>query len=121
MDSFKVDGKIDWEAYRKAQIEAGEICYQCGSLDNLIFSPGYKKLCHQCESISKSRELSHDKMVRCPACGHSWKVGDNDDYDLYEDGEHEVSCSNCNHDFQVTTHVSYRFESPERVTEPKDE
>jgi hypothetical protein len=29
IDAYKKDGKLDWAAYQKAQIDAGEACRDC--------------------------------------------------------------------------------------------
>jgi hypothetical protein len=119
----KPDGTIDWDGYHAAseketdaRIERGEVCYRCRRLTviGLPKAQGYRQKCYDCRMLEEPKELSHPYEVRCPKCGYHWKVGDSDDYELYEDGEHEVSCAECNTDFTVTTYVSYSFVSPAR-------
>lgn len=43
-----------------------------------------------------------------------------DNYTLYEDGDHDVFCEDCGHEFMVTTYVSYSFCSPGLRDTPRD-
>lgn len=54
-------------------------------------------------------------------CGGDWNVFETDDYDLYSEGEHEVTCIDCNHEFEVSTTISYNFQSPKRLKEKEEE
>jgi hypothetical protein len=113
-DFKKADGYIDWDACNKARVEAGEKCYKCGGFI-VSFSNKNKsrQLCSQCESLEEKDEVDHDSLIRCPKCKASWDISEHEDYHLYEDGEHDVTCYDCNHEFKVTTNVSYSFTSPE--------
>lgn len=51
---------------------------------------------------------------KCPHCGESCDISDNDWWRLYEEGEHEVSCPHCDGDFTVSTAVSYSFSTDEQ-------
>lgn len=46
---------------------------------------------------------------KCPHCGQCASVSDNEWWRLYEEGEHEVTCPECELDFTVSTRVSYSF------------
>ena len=46
---------------------------------------------------------------KCPHCGIECDVSANDWWQLYEEGEHEVSCPSCDNDFFVSTHVHHFF------------
>lgn len=46
---------------------------------------------------------------KCPHCGHVAEISANDWYQLYEEGEHEVTCPSCDEDFTVSTRVSFSF------------
>jgi len=127
LDDCKLpDGSTDWKRYdelkrqefadRKAK---GELCQLCGRL--IIWSKGHPQTCTACQDLDKSEELHHSSSVRCPYCGHHWDVGDSDDYDLYKEGQHDVTCSRCEKDFEVSTSVTYTFQSPERVKEKDQE
>lgn len=50
-----------------------------------------------------------NKDPKCPHCGTEVNVGDNELWKLYEEGEHDISCPNCDLDFTVTTSVTYSF------------
>lgn len=51
---------------------------------------------------------------KCPHCGVTSDVGDNEWYKLYEEGEHEVTCPSCDEDFIVSTHVVHSFSTDEQ-------
>lgn len=118
-DFKKEDGYTDWEAYHKAEEDAGERCYKCGAYN--FFASGSKRLCGQCSKIEESDKFDHDSFVRCPKCKRTWNPGEEDDYEVYADGQHDICCGECGHDFEVSTNVSYSFESPELLEEDKDE
>lgn len=46
-DFLMPDGKIDWQAYDKARIDAGEKCKKCGK--HLLFPKGYPEECFACK------------------------------------------------------------------------
>jgi len=46
---------------------------------------------------------------KCPHCGVTSRIDDNEWYELYEEGMHEVTCPDCDLDFSVSTSVSYSF------------
>jgi hypothetical protein len=60
----------------------------------------------------KPEELCHSDLVRCPKCCQTFNPGESDCHELYGDGEHEICCEECNHTFEISTHVSYTFVSP---------
>lgn len=124
MEDYRgTDGHIDWTALRKAEIAAGEKCPRCGTyMSNLWEVRNYEHLCSQCSSLDDNKEeISHDSIIRCPNCKESWDVGEGEDYQCYEDGEHDVCCSSCGHDFIVSTSVSYSFTSPALVEQENAE
>jgi hypothetical protein len=112
------DGKVDWTAYRKAQIDAGENCEKCGSF--IFLGVGYRVTCNACKELSeKSGEVAHKHFIRCPKCDHLENVHD-DYYGLFEDGEHEVFCTLCDYKYTISTHVQFDFTSPPRLQEEKE-
>jgi hypothetical protein len=116
VDYKKEDGSIDFSSYRKAQVDAGEKCYECGEHVTL-FAKGYRERCDSCKALDSNADaVSHKSFIRCPSCRQSWETSTFDD-DLYDDGEHEVDCPECNHSFTVTTFVSYSFGSPALLPE----
>jgi hypothetical protein len=114
-ETFRTDDGIDWKAYEAAQVAAGERCKSCGKYFSPLPwpTPGPRE-CYGCIELTKIPEVSHHSKVRCPACRHTWDVGESED--LYSEGEHSVYCHECNHEFEVTTNVSYEFVSPELET-----
>ena len=109
-------GNINWTAYRAARIAAGELCMRCETAQYSRGS-GNPRLCLDCQSLdTDSDEVTHDDYIRCPRCHHQHRVSDGDNYDLYEDGEHDFNCQSCDYDFEVSTSVSYMFRSPALIT-----
>ena len=56
-----------------------------------------------------SLEFWGNDEPKCPHCGKSIDVSDNDLWSIYQEGEHEVTCPHCDDDFTVATNVSYSF------------
>lgn len=118
IDKFKKpDGDVDYEAWNAAYAKdredrkaKGELCSECGTF--IVWSKGFPDRCGDCKALDKPQEVHHHSKIRCPKCLRDWRVGDGDDYHLYEDGDHEVNCGYCGHDFTVITHITYSFESP---------
>ena len=120
-------GNIDWESYHEAQAEAGEVCYRCRKyliLENLgatLFGRDddrpQRRLCSDCSHLDQdTKEVRHEQRIRCPKCGHQSPVHDWDmcDYGevFYQEGQHDIYCPQCEHEFEITTHVTYTYESP---------
>ena len=109
-------GDVNWAAYEKAQVANGDKCSVCGA--HIMWGgKGHSERCHQCKSMQDDgSELDHDNLLRCPRCGHSWNPGhDDDEWAVYSDDTHDVCCSKCDYDFEITTTVSYSFTSPARI------
>jgi len=106
------DGRIDWTAYHKAQEDDGERCITCGAL--IIFANGTRAECRSCKRVNDDDgEIDHDSIIRCPKCRETFTVADTDMWELYSEDDHDVSCPECDHEFNVVTSVSYSFCSPE--------
>lgn len=123
----RVDGTYNWDAlhaaeaaYKRQRVADGTLCSRCGRYANLLSSdvPGYERLCYDCKNLrDDADEVSSDNDVRCPECGHIQEaVADCDDSDRYAEGEHSVTCSECEHEYTIETQVSYSFTSPARAT-----
>lgn len=108
------NGHIDWRSYTAAQVAAGEKCSTC--LEHIILNrtPGPTD-CVNCRGLVKDEELTHNHFIRCPDCGEHWNPFKQEDYHVHEDGEHNVSCCNCNYGFEVSTMVTFTFTSPKRL------
>ncbi len=112
------DGNVDWSAYKEAQVKAGQICMDCGSY--IIFNKTGPAKCYDCKQLEEPGECSSDAFIRCPDCGHKEKVFDGDHYEILSDDTHDVSCQECDHDFEITTSVSYTFSSPEMIAQKEN-
>lgn len=89
---------IDFPAYRQAQRDAGEICYQCGGARP---EPHIgTALCEICE-IQKKNQFVSTSFVRCPHCGHETMP------ENVVLGEQQITCEHCGNDFhyRVCVHV----------------
>ena len=77
----------------------GDICSECRSKRNA------NNIKNQIEN-GKINSTEFENDIFCPYCGEIY-----DDYDseFYEDGEHEVSCQNCECNFLLETDVLYHF------------
>lgn len=115
-NDYKVDGNIDWTAYRKAQTENGEICSKCRS--HITFAKGHETACRDCDKLENDDgEVWSDNYIRCPKCSVTWQPYEREHYELLEDGSHDVTCQNCDHDFTVSTSISWTFNSPPKIQE----
>lgn len=113
-DFKNADGTTDWKAYDQAKINAGEKCYKCGSF--VYPAKGYKTVCYDCKELEENKEeVTHDSLIRCPYCRHSWNVSDNENYECFEDGSHTLQCPKCDTEFEITTTIEYSFTSPELI------
>ena len=116
LDYKTSDGKVDWNEYRTAKIGAGERCYQCGA--SIQFGSGFRSLCSACQLlVSNDGGVSHEQYIRCPKCSKTWDPYQHENYDLLEDGPHDVTCPRCDHEFEVETDVTYSFTSPGMIQE----
>lgn len=113
---FAKDGKIDWIAYRKAQIDAGEICKICSGLILSIRNSTGPRNCNECVKLLTDKgEVTHRNFVRCPKCHNLMNI--NDWYSIWEEDDHNVSCDECGHEFTIQTYVERTFESPEIINQ----
>ena len=104
-------GNINWNALESARRASGESCRECGAFRLFATGPG---LCGECDGIRGTEETEHRSRIRCSHCGHVQEAVGADDYERYAEGEHSVTCAECNEDFEIQTHVRYTFVSPER-------
>jgi len=124
-EDYKENGLINWKRYDEAKVNAGEKCYICGSyISSFPNKSSGKTLCYDCKNLETSTEkVIHDSLIRCPSCKNTWDIVDNSDYECYNEGEHDIVCPECNHEFTIETIVEYSFTSPELIKdeEEKDE
>jgi DNA-directed RNA polymerase subunit RPC12/RpoP len=101
----------------------GEKCSQCGDYITSLRPPGHSQRCFNCRSLDRPESVIDNRYIRCPACGFNWDPLDNEgdvsgwDNSLLEHGDHTIGCPRCGHTFEVTTRVSYTFDSPALVAE----
>jgi transposase-like protein len=61
------------------------------------------------EQITEGLEegkFEYEDEILCPYCG---EVYEDDEYQFYEEGEHEVECYHCEKTFNLNTHVTYSY------------
>lgn len=130
---FTVGGSTKWDDYQKARKDAGEICYKCGR--NLVLNREIKgsfdkfnkimecrTLCNSCRELNTLPEsVISTKYIRCPKCKNTFEPIEFLDFDIYEDGEHDLDCPLCKHFFIVETTVAYSYESPAFVENPEED
>ena len=117
MNDFRDNkGRVDFQKYEQAQKEVGERCYKCGAytLFGNIFNSD-PKLCTECKYLENTSELDYSKYIRCPKCRHLHEA-DGHEIDIFQE-EVSFCCHECNYDFDVQIHLSWKFESPELLEE----
>lgn len=113
------NGDFDHVAFRAARVLNGECCIDCESW--IWTPPGHCVKCGDCQALDGADEVTHDDYIRCPKCRASFDAVGDDNYELYGDGEHDVACPTCDHEFEVCTNVSYSFTSPELIQDEADD
>lgn len=63
----------------------------------------------QALKAGRDYEFWGSSAPKCPHCGHECGIERNDWFRLYEEGSHEVTCPECDRDFDVETRVSFTF------------
>lgn len=112
-DYRDAEGKVDWRAYRAAEVANGEICWQCASF--ITYSKGVRSLCYECKDLLTPDECDHEKYVRCPKCGAHWDPMEAEDYELFNQHDaYDQWCDECDYKFTVCVDVTYNIRSPER-------
>jgi uncharacterized Zn-finger protein len=55
-------------------------------------------------------DFAHNDSPKCPHCGESFDIDDNEAWRLYDDNDdHEVTCPSCGGDFTVRSHSRWTF------------
>lgn len=108
--------RADQVARKAARVAKGEECSHCGRYMYSFFgNVAGPRTCNTCNTRTEPEPFESDRELRCPSCLEVWNPSDSEDHQVYEEGEHDVSCQDCEHDFIVSTVVSYDFTSPEAV------
>lgn len=96
-----------------------KICKVCGKERYMM---SWEDTCYTCcceQHLSEIKqnilsgeetETSCEDEVICPWCGEVQEY-DIDDYEIYEEGSHEMQCQDCNKKFRMTTNVSYSYDT----------
>ena len=66
-------------------------------------------------------EFRSDTFAKCPHCGHEGDVNDNEWFQLYDEGDHDIECPACGEDFVVTSVAHFTFETDEQPDEDDDD
>lgn len=105
-----------------------KICKRCGKEKEMM---SWENMCFQCrkeETLEKTqaaiREAAPDESVDtwsddyviCPYCGAAMEtnLGYEDFPEIYEEGDHELECEECEKTFILNTHVSYSWETEKK-------
>lgn len=93
-------------------------CPRCGGLRFYFRSPA-PEFCGDCMAMMQSVEsVTHERRLRCPHCRHEKPIPDYEGKE-YQEGDHDITCDECERDFEFITHIQYRWESPALKSEPK--
>lgn len=106
-------------------------CERCGKPNSVWIDWEYRvlgnRLCFACQKAKRHEKEKQDLLdaikegedyepystddgYYCPYCGE-FNENNPDDYEMYEDGDHEAECYECGQKFIVNTYVRYSFES----------
>ena len=97
-------------------------CEKCGKEKPMMF---FETFCDECEEQirlelaqklaeeEKSFDTFSDSFVICPYCGNALctDVSYSDFPEIYEEGDHKLTCPECDKDFILNTYVSYSYET----------
>lgn len=118
MEHFRVNGKIDFKAYREAQIRAGERCSECHRYTMPFPWQGYAGRCRECIRLLEAGEATHGCRVRCPHCRAVQDA-------FYSGAVREpfnenpkMTCDSCGETYTISVRVLYEFTSP-ALKEPR--
>lgn len=116
-------GEVDWNAYHRAQVAAGERCKQCEGHVSFFAKASGPALCASCKDLRDDPDdVTHRKLVRCPKCRHS-----QDPYPDYGGPsnhamgceEDDIQCNECEHKYRIGIRLTIDYKSPE--LEPESE
>lgn len=102
-----------------------KVCKGCGKLTEMF---SWENYCYKCEIEQRLQEVQENvreaapdedpdtfssDYVVCPYCGCALHtdLGYEDFPEIYEEGDHTLTCPDCEKDFILTTHVSYSWET----------
>ena len=100
-----------------------KICRICGKVAEMF---SWEDLCYTCqksEDLRKKQEMIREggedidtfssDYVICPYCGEALETDFGYDAfpEIYEDGEHEIQCPDCEKTFILETTISFYYET----------
>lgn len=105
-----------------------KICVKCGKER---FMMSWESECYQCnkerlrdETTKAIQDAEEDETIDtgssdyvfCPYCGEAMETdyGYEDFPEIYEEGEHTITCPECNKDFILETSCSWYYETKKR-------
>lgn len=59
-------------------------------------------------------DYSGNDDPKCPHCGETCYIPENEWWDLYEEGEHTKECPHCDGEFTISTRVSHSFSTDQQ-------
>lgn len=87
-------------------------CDICESFSFQLTRSG-RQVCPDCLNIESSAlHCDHNKMIRCPRCRHLINPYREEMHHAFNDGDHDIICPECQHQFKVAVSVEYTFTSP---------
>ena len=76
--------------------------------------------CGDCvELLTKDDQVKYNKYVRCPKCRNIFDPGNSEMPSLFEEGDHEIYCDKCDHEYVVSTYIEFSFTSPAMISEQR--
>lgn len=123
-DTFKdAEGRIDWKAYKEAEIANGDICHECHGFI-LFGGKGYPESCRDCRKLNEDKgEVEHKHSIRCPKCRQTINPFDFETVNIDEalrDESVDIYCTHCDTRFHVGVRVEYFFTSPPILEEGEE-
>lgn len=76
-------------------------------------SEAFKAL-RDAESQRRGMDFRCNDNPKCPHCGETYSIEAHEAYQLLSEDSHDVTCGECDRDFQVSTNVSYSFNTDEQ-------
>lgn len=104
----------EWEAHQhsddtKEWGDPNKLYYLCWKHENEFRLKDMKERIQSGEEENPYSDILGSDGYYCPHCGEYFEVYD--DYELYTDGDHDMTCPECGKNFVLTTSVSYSFET----------
>lgn len=94
-------------------------CAICGKIKNML---SWETKCYSCQISEHKKEIASEIQngeiietdcedeIYCPWCGACYEPSDWDGA-MYEEGEHEEVCDECERPFEITVNVSYSYDT----------